>query len=527
MAVGKRCRDEGFLSPRGVLGDRLDGIYRLLADHGDVLFPDDYFADLYRVSTKGRPTVPARVLATVMVLQSREGLSDYEAVDRLGRDLAWQAAAGVPVGYRPFHQTVLVKLRARLRNSARPKRFLEDVVAVARESGVLSDRARVVDSTPVFDAVATQDTVTQLRAVIRKLLGHLDRTDPDAAGRVRAVLVRDDDYRAPGKPPCDWDDPAARERLVDDLVRDVLAAVAVFDGTEVTDVWLVEHLEFMVLIAGQDVVEGDDGVFRIARQVAPDRVISTVDPEARHGHKSKSRRFDGFKAHIAEDPDGEIITDVVVTPANTADADALADLLGTSEDTGGDGAKPVVYGDAGYGGAEVLERLDEAGYEFVIKVPSPSRREGRWSKADFGVDIDNDTVTCPAGITVAISYGSDGSGAARFGASCKTCPLRELCTTAATGRTITIHRREDILQTQRFTQTTDPAWAADYTGTRPKVERKLAHLTRKPWGGRKGRMRGAARIAGDLIVRAATIDLARLADQGLTRTPNGWAVNPP
>lgn len=524
MALGKSRRDEGFLSPRGVLGDRLDGVYLLLADHGDVLFPEDYFADLYEVSTKGRPTVPARVLASVMVLQSREGLSDYEAVDRLGRDLAWQAAAGVPVGYGSFHQTVLVKLRARLRNSDRPKRFLEDVVAVARECGVLSDRARVVDSTPVFDAVATQDTVTQLRAVIRKLLGHLDRTDRDAATAVRAVLCRDDDYRTPGKPPCDWDDPAAREHLVDDLVRDVLAAVAVFDGTEVTDVWLVEHLEFMVLIAGQDVVEGDDGVFRIARQVAADRVISTVDREARHGHKSKSRRFDGFKAHIAEDPDGEIITDVVVTPANTPDADVLDDLLGGSD---GDDAKPVIYGDAGYGGAEVLERLDEAGYQFVIKVPSPARRQGRWSKADFGVDIEGDTVTCPTGITVAINYTADGSGTARFAKHCTRCPLRNMCTTADAGRTITIHRREDILQTQRFEQHTNPDWAADYTGTRPKVERKLAHLIRKPWGGRKGRMRGAARIAGDLIVRAATIDLARLADQGLTRTPNGWAVNPP
>jgi hypothetical protein len=526
MALGKSRRDEQFLSPRAVLGDRLDGIYWLLADHGDVLFGEDYFADLYRVSTKGRPTVPARVLATVMVLQSREGLSDYEAVDRLGRDLAWQAAAGVPVGCGSFHQTVLVKLRARLRNSARPKRFLEDVVAVARESGVLSDRARVVDSTPVFDAVATQDTVTQLRAVIRKLLGHLDRTDPEAAGRVRAVLVRDDDYRAPGKPPCDWDDPAARERLVDELVRDVLAAVAVFDGTEVTDVWLVEHLEFMVLIAGQDVAEEDDGVFRIARQVAKDRVISTVDPEARHGHKSNNRLFDGFKAHVAEDPDGEIITDVVVTPANTPDADALDDLLaGEACDSGG--GKPIIYGDAGYGGAEVLERLDEAGYQFVIKVPSPSRREGRWSKADFGVDIDEDTVTCPAGITVPTSYGSHGAGAARFATNCHTCRLHDLCTAAEAGRTITIHRREDLLQTERFTQANDPDWRPDYTGTRPKVERKLAHLTRKPWGARRGRMRGAARIAGDLIVRAATINLARLADQGLTHTPNGWAAHPP
>lgn len=525
MALGRTGSDRGFQAPRDVLGDRLGGIYLLLADDGDELFGDDYFADLYENSSRGRPTVPARVLATVMVLQSFEGLSDREAVDRVTRDLAWQAAAGLPVGAESFDHTVLVKLRARLRNSDRPKRFLQDTVAVAREAGVLSGRARTVDSTPIFDAVATQDTVTQLRAVIRRLLRHLDHTDTEAAGRVRVVLVRDDDYAAPGKPPCDWDDGDARGALVDELVRDVLAAVGVFEGADVDDVWLVDHLEFMAQIAGQDVEEGDDGRFRIARRVAKDRVISTVDPEARHGHKSKARKFDGYKAHIRSDPDGEIIDDVVVTPANTGDAEALPDLLADLE---ADLDPPVIYGDAGYGGAEVLESLVENGFSYVIKVPSPTRRNGRWSKADFGVDTDASTVTCPAGITTDIKFRADGSGTAAFGDACESCPLQSLCTVAQAGRTISIHRREDILQTQRHTQTTDPEWTADYCGTRPKVERKLAHLIRKPWGGRRARMRGATRIAGDLFVRAASVNLARLAANNTTwDTHNGWTAQPP
>jgi Transposase domain (DUF772) len=170
MAIGKPKRQVRFEDPAGLLGDRLRGIYRLLADHGEVLFPEDYFADCYKRSVKGRPTVPARVLATVMMLQAHEGLSDGDAVDRLARDLAWQAAAGVHIGYESFHPTVLVGMRNRLRASARPKRLLEDVVAVARDAAVMSDRVRVVDSTPIWDAVATQDTVTQLRSAIRKVL---------------------------------------------------------------------------------------------------------------------------------------------------------------------------------------------------------------------------------------------------------------------------------------------------------------------------------------------------------------------
>src|SRR5829696_2398259 len=205
MALGVAPVEQRFESPAVLLGDRLRGVYRLLATEGDRLFPDDYFADLYKNSKLGRPTVPARVLATVMVCQAQE------ACDRLECDLRWQAAAGVGAGHVAFHPTVLVGQRNRLRASDRPRRFLEDTKVVARQAGVLGGRARVLDSTPIYDAVATQDTVTQLRAAIRKLLRVL--AGPALAGRVRDGLCRDDDYASAGKPPCAWDDPEAREQL--------------------------------------------------------------------------------------------------------------------------------------------------------------------------------------------------------------------------------------------------------------------------------------------------------------------------
>ena len=163
MALGTLSPQARFEGPAELLGGRLKGIYRFLADHGDVLFPTGYFSDLYSASRLGQPTVPARVVATVMLLQSHEGLSDREATDRLERDLAWQAAAGVHTGYEAFHPTLLVGMRNRLWASARPKRLFEDTKKTARQAGVMSDKARVLDSTPVYDAVATQDTVTQLR----------------------------------------------------------------------------------------------------------------------------------------------------------------------------------------------------------------------------------------------------------------------------------------------------------------------------------------------------------------------------
>ena len=201
MASGAGVVQERFESPRVLLGDRLreGSIYRLLADEGDRLFGDDYFADLYRDSARGRPTIPARVMATTMLLQAFEGLSDAEACDRLEVDLRWQAAAGVHCGYEGFHPTSLVGQRNRLRASTRPRRLFEDTKVAARQAGALQGRARVLDSTPVYDAVATQDTVTQLRAAIRQVLATLDHVDPPLAARVRAVLERDDDYATAGE----------------------------------------------------------------------------------------------------------------------------------------------------------------------------------------------------------------------------------------------------------------------------------------------------------------------------------------
>ena len=173
--------------------------------------------------------------------------------------------------------------------------MFEDAKSVAAESGAMKQRARVFDSTPVYDAVATQDTVTQLRAVIRKLLVVLDNR-------------------------------AAREQLVDDLVHDCLARLGVLGGEELVGP-AKEAADLLALVAGQDTEEGEDGVFRIMKKVAKDRVISTVDPEARHGHKSTARRFDGFKAHLSVDPDSELIDEVVVTPANTPDRDAVPGLV--------------------------------------------------------------------------------------------------------------------------------------------------------------------------------------------------------
>ena len=205
-------------------------------------------------------------------------------------------------------------------------------------------RRRAVDSTILADAVATQDTVTQLVSAIRKVA----REVPGAAEQIAAVCTGHD-YSKPGKPKIDWDDPAAKDALVSALVSDANAVVAALEGRDL-DERAASALALLALVAGQDVEpaegsDGTDGRWRIARKVAGDRVISTVDPDARHTRKSPEARRDGYRAHLAADPETGIITDEKLTrAAGTENSDpAVAEEFLAAEAAGADagGAGPA------------------------------------------------------------------------------------------------------------------------------------------------------------------------------------------
>jgi len=522
-------------------------VYGLVHRERDRLFGDELFADLF--SEQGRRSVPPSVVATVMVLQRLEGLSDREAVERYTFDARWRYGCGVGGydrgGWGRFAHTVLVDLRERLRRSDRPDRVFEVALAAAKQAGLVG-RRRVLDSTPLYDAVATMDTVTLIRSALRGLLGVAGQV---LGAELRAVLASGDDYASAAKPQIDWDDPAAREQLVDSRAKDAFSCLGVLDGRQL-DGAVAEAAALLATVVGQDLEEGEDGGFRIARKVAPDRVISTVDPDARHGHKTAARGFDGYKGHAAVDPDSELITATKATPGNAGDASVAADLIedlladepagqdDPASQTGetsapacqpGEGADarqpPKVYGDCAYGTGEFQSTLAGSHIDSGCKTQPPSAAGGRLAKDRFDVNLDRDTVTCPAGHAVAIRRGSSG-GIARFGELCATCPLRDRCTGAAGGRTIRVGPYEDALARARQRQA-DPRWQADYRATRPKVERKLGHLMRRKHGGRRARVRGTARVDADFRLLAAAANLARLAVLGLRFTTTGWAATAP
>jgi hypothetical protein len=323
-------------------------VYAFLAEHRRELFPDEMFADLFP-SRLGRPSVPADVVASVLLLQALEGRTDREAVEALTFDLRWKAACGWPIDRPGFHATVLTYWRRRLAGSGRPNRIFDVVREVLRATGALTGKTRrALDSTVLDDAVATQDTVTQLIAAIRRV-----RREVPGAVEVIAAHCTAHDYDDPGKPAIAWNDAEARAAVVDALVTDAHRLLGHLPEQELGP-RAAEALALLALVAGQDVepAEGSDGTegrWQIARRVAEDRVISTVDPDARHAHKTVHHRRDGFTAHLEVEPDTGLIGECALTKASGADnSDATVGVALLADDPTVTGAVEVL-GDSAYG----------------------------------------------------------------------------------------------------------------------------------------------------------------------------------
>ena len=401
----------GHLVPAG-------SMFAFLAAHRAEVFPDADYADLF--AAFGRPSLPATRMAAVLALQSLHDYSDREAAEAVRFDVRWKVACGLAIDDAGFDPSSLVYWRGRIAKSERPHRVNEAIRLIVEQTGVLAGRRRrAVDSTILADAVATQDTITQLVSAIRRVA----REVPGAGEQIAAVCTGHD-YSKPGKPKIDWDDPAAKDALVCALVSDANALVEAFGDAEL-DVAAASAVALVALVAGQDVEpaegsDGTDGRWRIARKVAGDRVISTVDPDARHTRKSPEARRDGYRAHLAADPETGIITDEKLTWASgTENSDPavaeefLAAGAGQGEagpaaaeqppatgedgddDSGagqhgedGTGREPLAwYGDSAYGTGDLRGAIGDAGHGAVIK-PKPLQAPvaGGFTVDDFTVD---------------------------------------------------------------------------------------------------------------------------------------------
>ena len=541
----------GHLIPAG-------SMFAFLAAHRAGVFAGADYADLFAPLGLGRPSIPATQMAAVLTLQVLHDYSDRETAEAVRFDVRWKAAIGAALDDAGFDPSTLVYWRNRIAKSERPHRINDAVKKVVEQTGILRGRRRrAVDSTILADAVATQDTVTQLISAIRRVA----REVPGAAETVAAVCTGHD-YGKPGKPKIDWDDPAAKDALVSALVNDATALVEAL-RPEDPDQPEAPAVALLALVAGQDVEpaegsDGTDGRWRIARNVAEVRVISTVDPDARHTRKSPEARRDGYRAHLAADPETGIITDEKLTRASGQDnsdpavaAEFLAAEAGTpgpapggtdsaddsrrlggaggpddsrsSREAGGDSGEepPAWYGDSAYGTGDLRGAIAGAGHRAVIK-PKPLQApvKGGLTVDDFTVSEEAGTVTCPAGHTVALSR----TRIATFGVLCRDCPLRARCTTSKTGRKLVLHSRDGLLRAARADWAADAGLRQDYMTHRPNVERAVAQVATFRGRRLKLRYRGTAKNHAWLKCRTAALNLRNLIGKGLTWHGGAWVL---
>jgi hypothetical protein len=481
-----------------VCGELLDddGFLAALGKARGAVFKDDDFECVY-ACRRGRPSHPPSVLVALLLAQLFYGVSDREAERRSRFDLSWKAALGLPLEHRGIPHVCLVEFRARLVQAGMDGWLHQRLVGVAKQAGVIGHR-RVVDSTGMADSVVTQDTVSLIRSAVRRCLGLLEELAPEKAEACRASLARED-YDREGKPEICWASGTERRALVNDLFADACRVIIACGG--VSDPVLVAEVKLLAMVAAQDIEDDGAGGVRIAQRVAPERIISTVDPDARHGHRSRRDRYDGYKLHISVDVDSDLFMAGTATTATTGDGEVLADLI---EDD--PVAVSEVIGDTHYGSGATRRDLAHDGIALTAPAPPASAPKGYFSKDEFIIDLENGTVTCPAGQTATIPATKARRRQARFDPTvCAVCPLRDRCTKRAGGRTIEINDNEELLIAARQYR-----WTAEFRHRyreRARVERKNAQLkyrqSKLPW-------RGLRKANAWITLRMAALNLDNL-----------------
>ncbi len=514
-----------------------DSFYGFLALHREELFCDEDFAGLY-CPDNGRPSVPPNLLAMALVLQAHDGVSDEEAKARADFDLRWKVALGIGLEERPFAKSTLQLFRARLILHERMQTVFRGSLDFARRRGCLQGRKLkvVLDTSYVLGRGAVKDTYNLLAggiAVLARKLAAGERSDPEEWARGHG-LGRYFGSSLKGEANIEWDDPEAREKFLGGVLADadrvLMAAQEAMKtlpegGPERGR--LQEAALLLERLLLQDIERGEDGP-RLKQGVSPDRVVSVHDPEMRHGRKSASKRFDGHKAHLAVDPESQLILAADVMAGNAPDHERTLEMVEQAEANTGAAVEETV-GDCAYGDGGTRRIFAEAGRKLVAKMAG--RRGGaQFPKEDFRLDLEAMVCVCPAGQqtrkVVSISsgkrYGAPGVPlrAFRFDASiCDACPLRSSCMRArfGKGRLVMIHPQEALLQEARAFQKSEAF--APYRKLRQTAEHRLARLMQL--GVRQARYFGRTKTLFQLLMAAAIANLTLVATRtGLMRDRN-------
>lgn len=508
-------RQDQFLMKRLT---RTRKLFAFLRMHRQELFDDEFQAELeemYRDTGAGREPVPPAMLAMVVLLQGYHGISDAEAVEMSVVDLRWQLVLDVLGASEPaFSQGTLCGFRARLIQHDMDRRLLERTVELARKTKEFDwkklpkDLRVAVDSMPLEGAGRVEDTINLLAHAARKAIecvATLMAKTPSAVARAARAPLFAVDHSIKRALDAEWADAQDKARALRDLLEqlDALEAwINKYFSTLSAEPPLSDYLATLRELREQDLEPDPSGGGRRIRQgVAADRRVSVEDGQMRHGRKSKSKRFNGYKRHIAADLDTDLILACAVTPANRPEEEAapvLRDDIARQEHRNIIGELHV---DRGYIGSTLVQDVLAARNDVICK-PWVARNGKLFAKSDFQIDMRARTIRCPAG---QLEHFEPGSVVEFEPETCARCPVRSLCTMAspATGRTVSI--AEDEALQHRLRKLIASPKGREHLRERVAVEHRLAHVGQKQ--GRRARYLGLRKNVFDLRRAAAVVNL--------------------
>ena len=527
--LGVRSAQRGLLEADHLYLDYVGrgSFYGFLASLRGHLFRDEEFAELY-CPDNGRDSVPPSLVATALLLQAYDKVSDAEAKQRADFDIRWKVALGIEVEDRPFAKSTLQLFRAQLILHDRVRAVFQRSLQFARQTGYLKGRRMkvAVDTTYILGRGAVKDTYNLLAdgiVQVVRALSDLDGTRPEEWA-LRHGLELYFGSSVKGEAEIDWDNQKERQALLQKIVADADLVLELarqvqgqFPEESPQRQGIVEAAELLGQLLLQDVERQEDGP-ALKDGVSRDRIPSVHDPEMRHGRKSSSKRFDGHKAAVVVDTDSQLVTAVDILPGNAGDNTGVLELVEQSEENTGIAVEETI-GDAAYGDGGTRQAFADAGRTLIAKVPGRPNK-ACFPKEDFQIDLEAGTCTCPAG-NVTHTLRTFGTRTNRLGrtylarsfqfdpAVCGVCPLRSQCVAARYGasRPVALHPQEALLQQARDFQRTEGF--AEYRRLRQAAEHRLARLVQL--GVRQSRYFGRAKTRFQLLMAATVANLTLVA----------------
>lgn len=488
-----------------------DSFYRKFREIVWPLIDDEMFTTMYCLDN-GRPPISPSLLAMATILQFHKNLSDREMERACMFDIEIKYALGLRLDERPFDHSSLGDFRKRLLQNGQEKDVFDRILQTLVDRELIGKtEIQRIDATHVIADVAIPTMVTLVKKGVYEILKPVAKRHQAVHRQIAKAIdlagysKQEVNHDAPGRL-----DIENRQKKLVEVVADARTVLEKVKGIK-GDTILNRRVELLKRILQENITEDETGTpkERGYKEKPSDLLVSPVDPDARYGAKSNTKRFTGYKANITETVDSRFITNIKAMRGNRHDGSNMVETV--TEQKQHDLQPSKLIGDTAYGEAISRKTLQADGTTVVAPLNvRNTRTRSVYPISMFQYDEAANLLTCPAGVTVKQSFWDYQRGIRIFHfpmPACGQCPRKPACTNARDGRrTVGIGPANKELREAEAYNLTDQF--KEDMRLRPAVEGKLSELVRYH-GMRRARYRGLSKVNLQCYFTAAAVNLKR------------------